>query len=270
MARHRKPRGQEQIVYTVSAQAPGYTGAHRAEPDRTLPRRLSAVAVAVGIVTGAGAAAHAMTSGALNPLAGGAEFGGVPDDHIRTGNVETVHSIDLGSETARMIRHEQLTALQAFSQASGVATDGYAVRQKAAEEKAAKDAKDAEEARKPAKQRQVEGWIREAIAILAANGTPIDESSVDEIWTIIQKESNGNPVAVNTWDSNAMRGTPSKGLMQCIDPTFQSYKIAGHDDIYNPVDNIIAGVRYTYARYGGFGNHPGLVGISNGTGYRGY
>ncbi|MEV0675615.1 transglycosylase SLT domain-containing protein [Actinosynnema sp. NPDC050436] len=270
MARHRKPSGQQPTVLTVSAQAPGHVGAHRAEPDRTLPKRLSAFAVAFGVVTGAGAAAHAVTSGTLSPLAGGAEFGGVPDQNIRTGKVDTVHSIDLGSETARMIRHEQLTALQAFNQASGVAQDGYAVRQKAAEEKAAKDAKDAEEARKPPKQRQVEGWIREAIAILAANGTPIDENSVDEIWTIVQKESNGNPNAVNTWDSNAARGTPSKGLMQCIDPTFQVYKLPGHDDIYNPVDNIIAGVRYTYARYGGFGNHPGLVGINNGTGYRGY
>ncbi len=269
MARHRKPRKQP-VVYTVSAQAPGYVGAHRAEPDRTLPRRLSAVAVAVGIVTGAGAAAHAMTSGALSPLAGGAEFGGVPDDHIRTGKVDTVHSIDLGSETARILRGEQLAALHAFNQASGVAQDGYATRQKAAEEKAAQDARDAEEARKSPQQRQVEAWAREAIAILAANGTPITEDSVDEIWVIVQKESNGNPNAVNTWDSNAARGTPSKGLMQCIDPTFQAYKLPGHDDIFNPVDNIIAGVRYTYARYGGFANHPGLVGINTGTGYRGY
>ncbi|MBW4721940.1 transglycosylase SLT domain-containing protein [Saccharothrix obliqua] len=266
MARHRKPRGQQPTVYTVSAQAPGYVGAHRAEPDRALPRRISAVAVAVGVVTGAGGAAHAMTSGTFSPVAGGAELGGLPDPNVRTGKVDTVHAIDLGSETARMIRQEQLTALHAFTQASGVAQDGYTAR-KAAEEKAAKEA---EEARKPPKQRQVEGWIREAIAVLAANGTPIDESSVDEIWTIIDKESNGNPNAVNNWDSNAARGTPSKGLMQVIDPTFQAYRLAGHSDIFNPVDNIIAGVRYTYARYGGFGNHPGLVSINNGNGYRGY
>ncbi|RKT55450.1 transglycosylase-like protein with SLT domain [Saccharothrix australiensis] len=270
MARHRKPRGAQPTVFTVSAQTPGHIGAHRAEPDRTLPKRLSAVAVAVGIVTGAGAAAHAVTSGSFDPVAGGADFGGLPDDHVRTGKVDTVHAIDLGSETARIIRQEQLTALQAFSQASGVAQDGYSARQKAAAEKAAKDAKDAEEARKSPHQRQVEGWVREAIAILAANGTPINEDSVDEIYTIIEKESNGNPNAVNTWDSNAARGTPSKGLMQCIDPTFQAFKLPGHDNILNPVDNIIAGVRYTYARYGGFDRHPGLVGINNGTGYRGY
>ncbi|NUT52555.1 MAG: transglycosylase SLT domain-containing protein [Saccharothrix sp.] len=208
-------------------------------------------------------------TGHFSPVAGGADLGGVPDDAARTGKVETVHAVDLGSETARIIRQEQLAALHTFEQASGVAQDGYAAR-KAAEAQAAREAWEAAEARKPPKQRQIEGWIREAIGVLAANGTPITEDSLDEIYTIILKESNGNPNAVNTWDSNAARGTPSKGLMQCIDPTFQTYKLPGYDDIYAPVDNIIAGVRYTYARYGGFGNHPGLVGINSGTGYVGY
>ncbi len=270
MARHRKSRADEPTVYTVSAAAPGYVGAHRAEPDRRLPKRLAGVAVAVGIVTGAGAAAHAVTSGTLNPMAGGAEFGGLPDENVRTGKVETVHAVNLGDETARIIRQEHLTALQAFNQASGVAQSGYQARQQAAAEAAAKAAHEAAEARKSPTQRQVEAWAREAIAILAANGTPIDNNSVDEIWTIVQKESNGDPRAINNWDSNAARGTPSKGLMQCIDPTFQAYKLPGHDDIYNPVDNIIAGVRYTYARYGGFHRHPGLVSMLAGGGYRGY
>ncbi|MEU4443229.1 transglycosylase SLT domain-containing protein [Actinosynnema sp. NPDC050801] len=269
MARHVRHKNKHgQTTFQVPTPPPGYKGAHRAEAERVLPRRIAGVAVAVGIVSGAGAAAHAM-SGPFSPMAGGADFGGVPDDTVRTGKVDTVHAVDLGSETARIIRQEQLNALQTFNQASGVAQDGYAAR-KAAEEKAAEEARAAAEARKPPKQRQVEGWIREAIKVLAANGTPIDENSVDEIYTIIVKESNGNPNAVNTWDSNAARGTPSKGLMQCIDPTFQSYKLPGYNDIYAPVDNIIAGVRYTYARYGGFARHPGLVGINAGTGYVGY
>ncbi|WP_246155307.1 WXG100 family type VII secretion target [Saccharopolyspora hirsuta] len=116
----------------------------------------------------------------------------------------------------------------------------------------------------------VQEWIREAIKILQANGIPVTEDNIDEIWTIIQKESGGNPNAINDWDSNAAKGTPSKGLMQCIDPTFQSYKLPGHDDIWNPVDNIIAGVRYTFDRYGGFDGHPGLKSMAQGGGYRGY
>ncbi|MFE2753567.1 transglycosylase SLT domain-containing protein [Actinosynnema sp. NPDC059335] len=269
MARHVRHKNKPgQTTFRVPPPPPGYKGAHRAEAEKVLPRRIAGVAVAVGIVSGSGAAAYAM-NGPFSPMAGGADLGGVPDDTVRTGKVDTRHAVDLGSETARIIRQEQLAALHLFNQASGVAQDGYAAR-KAAEEQAAREAREAAEARKPPKQRQIEGWIREAIAVLAANGTPITEDSLDEIYTIIIKESNGNPNAVNTWDSNAARGTPSKGLMQCIDPTFQAYKLPGYDDIYAPVDNIIAGVRYTYARYGGFGNHPGLVGISAGTGYVGY
>ncbi|CAL9666804.1 hypothetical protein SUDANB95_07247 [Actinosynnema sp. ALI-1.44] len=116
----------------------------------------------------------------------------------------------------------------------------------------------------------VEQWIREAIRILQANGIPVTEENIDEIWTIIQKESGGNPHAINDWDSNAAKGTPSKGLMQCIDPTFQAHKLPGHDDIWNPVDNIIAGVRYTFSRYGGFEGHPGLKSMASGGGYQGY
>ncbi|KOX35052.1 lytic transglycosylase [Saccharothrix sp. NRRL B-16348] len=116
----------------------------------------------------------------------------------------------------------------------------------------------------------VEEWIREAIRILQANGIPVTEDNIDEIWTIIEKESGGNPHALNDWDSNAAKGTPSKGLMQCIDPTFQAHKLPGHDDIWNPVDNIIAGVRYTFSRYGGFDGHPGLKSMAGGGGYQGY
>lgn len=116
----------------------------------------------------------------------------------------------------------------------------------------------------------VEEWIREAIKILQANGIPVTEDNIDEIWKIIEKESSGNPHAINLWDSNAQKGTPSKGLMQCIDSTFNAHKLPGHDDIWNPVDNIIAGVRYTFSRYGGFEGHPGLKAMAQGGGYQGY
>jgi WXG100 family type VII secretion target len=116
----------------------------------------------------------------------------------------------------------------------------------------------------------VDQWIREAIKILQANGIPVTDADISKIWTIIEKESGGNPHAINNWDSNAAAGHPSKGLMQCIDSTFNAHKMAGHDDIYNPVDNIIAGVRYTFDRYGGFAGHPGLKSMAGGGGYQGY
>jgi hypothetical protein len=117
---------------------------------------------------------------------------------------------------------------------------------------------------------QVTQWITEAVQIMREQDIPVSAADVAGIRTIVEKESNGDPRAVNQWDANARAGHPSKGLMQCTDPTFDSYKLAGHDDIYNPVDNIIAGVRYTIGRYGGFASHPGLASLNRGDGYRGY
>lgn len=67
----------------------------------------------------------------------------------------------------------------------------------------------------------------------------------------MQTESGGNPRAINLWDSNAKKGTPSKGLMQVIDPTFKAYARKGFaSDIYDPMSNILASIRYAKARYG--------------------
>jgi WXG100 family type VII secretion target len=117
---------------------------------------------------------------------------------------------------------------------------------------------------------RVREWIEEAVRILAARGVPTSKMNVNDIWLIIQHESGGNPHAINNWDSNAARGTPSKGLMQTIDPTFNAYALDGHRNIYDPVDNIIAGVRYAIARYGSVSNVPGVVNTKNGLGYVGY
>ncbi|MEV4311741.1 transglycosylase SLT domain-containing protein [Actinocrispum sp. NPDC049592] len=116
----------------------------------------------------------------------------------------------------------------------------------------------------------VQDWIKQALEILRANGINVSEADVPKIWAIIQHESGGNPHAINNWDSNAAKGTPSKGLMQCIDPTFNSYKIAGHNDIWNPVDNICAGVNYAISRYGSLDNVPGIKAMAGGGAYRGY
>lgn len=71
----------------------------------------------------------------------------------------------------------------------------------------------------------------------------------------MQTESGGNPRAINLWDSNAKRGTPSKGLMQVIDPTFRAYARPGYDqNIYDPLSNILAAIRYARARYGSLAN----------------
>lgn len=122
----------------------------------------------------------------------------------------------------------------------------------------------------PAPKGQVGDWIRQAQQVLAAHGVPADKMNANDIAMIIQHESGGNPNAQNNWDSNAAKGTPSIGLMQTIGPTFNSYKLSGHDNIRDPVDNIIAGVRYAVARYGSVSNVPGVKAVHNGGRYVGY
>jgi SLT domain-containing protein len=58
--------------------------------------------------------------------------------------------------------------------------------------------------------------------------------------------------------------------MQTIDSTFSSYALPGHTDIWNPVDNIVAGVRYALSRYGSLDDVPGVAAVHNGGSYVGY
>lgn len=104
------------------------------------------------------------------------------------------------------------------------------------------------------------------------NGRHVDASPANlaAINLMIQKESSWKADIVNNWDSNARKGTPSKGLMQTIGPTFNANKLPGHDNILDPVDNIIAGVRYAVKRYGSLENVPGVRAVSRGQAYRGY
>jgi LysM repeat protein len=117
---------------------------------------------------------------------------------------------------------------------------------------------------------QVGDWIKQAMSELQKAGVDTSKMNPQDIAAIIQHESSGNPNAQNNWDSNAQKGTPSIGLMQTIQPTFDAYKLPGHGNIRNPVDNIIAGVRYSIARYGSVSNVPGIKAMRSGGGYVGY
>ncbi|MHA3701420.1 transglycosylase SLT domain-containing protein [Jatrophihabitans sp. YIM 134969] len=116
----------------------------------------------------------------------------------------------------------------------------------------------------------LDSWITDAKSALSAHGVDTSSMSDSDLRTLIQHESSGNPHALNNWDSNARRGIPSKGLMQTIDPTFNDYALPGHTDIWNPTDNIIAGVRYGIERYGSFDRIPGVRALHRGGGYVGY
>lgn len=72
----------------------------------------------------------------------------------------------------------------------------------------------------------------------------IDRALVDKYLYQLDRESSGNEKAINLTDSNAVKGTPSKGVAQVIDPTFQAYKDPGFDDIWTAEDNIRASLNY--------------------------
>lgn len=61
--------------------------------------------------------------------------------------------------------------------------------------------------------------------------TDLSQNDIDRIKSLIQHESNGNETIQNNWDSNAAAGHPSIGLIQYIQPTFDSYKVSGYENI---------------------------------------
>lgn len=76
---------------------------------------------------------------------------------------------------------------------------------------------------------------------------------------LCRRESSGRANAVNDWDDNAVGPLQSdhyplhcsRGVAQCIPDTFAANHVAGTStDIYNPVANIAASMRYVMNRYG--------------------
>lgn len=101
----------------------------------------------------------------------------------------------------------------------------------------------------------LDGWIREALDVMKSNNIP---GTYDGIKRNIMRESGGNPNAVNNWDINAQNGTPSKGLLQTIKPTFDAYHVAGTaNSMTDPVANIVAACNYAADRYGSIDNVNG-------------
>lgn len=77
---------------------------------------------------------------------------------------------------------------------------------------------------------------------------------------VAKRESNYNALAVNNWDSNAAKGTPSKGAWQFIEPTFRSYWEPGTSrNQSNLVSQACAFINYAMGRYGVSGDGSNLA-----------
>ena len=102
---------------------------------------------------------------------------------------------------------------------------------------------------------QVSSWTSQACGIM---GVPA-ANWIRGYKVLCGRESSGNANAINSYDSNAhgsiqSDGYPlncSRGVAQCIPGTFASNHVPKTSaDIYDPVANIAASMRYVMSRYG--------------------
>lgn len=77
----------------------------------------------------------------------------------------------------------------------------------------------------------------------------------EHMMKLAKRESNFDPKAVNNWDSNAQRGTPSKGMFQMIEPTFRANAKPGYTNFSNPLHQAISDLQYIVRTYG-WGGFP--------------
>lgn len=109
-----------------------------------------------------------------------------------------------------------------------------------------------------------EPTVRKAMGLL---GIPATAENVKATLYRIGKESSGDPnITQKVNDVNSRSGNHARGLMQVIPPTFRANAMPGYGNILNPLDNLLASMRYALGRYGSLTaayNRPG--GYAKGT-----
>jgi len=259
VAIHRSPGGRRARRHTAHGGAPAHSAATRAN---ALASAAAVGAVATGTLTAlipvvdapATAASDESVEATLASVS-------VPLDDLdlagATGAFLPVRATSV-EEAPNAPADGQLTQLD---KAAGIAA-------KIAELHAKQERQQAEQAKIDAliAEGGLDGWIAEALDIM-----DLPQSLAPGVKKIIMKESNGNPKAINRWDSNAKRGTPSQGLMQTIPSTFAAFvhPSLAHLAITHPIANITAGVRYMIATYGMETVEQGGRRTTSGS-YRGY
>ncbi|TXS12637.1 phage tail tape measure protein [Streptomyces sp. wa22] len=124
--------------------------------------------------------------------------------------------------------------------AAGISAQAHAMAERAHKASKATDTDD------------LDRWIRKSLKIMKAEGIP---GTYEGLHRNIMRESGGDPHAANGWDVNAQNGTPSKGLLQVIQPTFEAYHVDGTaKSLTDPVANITAAANYAADKYGSIDN----------------
>lgn len=92
----------------------------------------------------------------------------------------------------------------------------------------------------------VERW--RPLVLRALHMLGLSSGLVNKVLRQIQTESSGNPKAMGGTDG--LSDGHAEGLMQVKPPTFNAYKLPGHNNIWNGFDNMLAGLNYAKHRYG--------------------
>jgi len=92
----------------------------------------------------------------------------------------------------------------------------------------------------------VEDWLKAAIQLAG-----VSSDWLSGLEWLAQHESSGNPHAVNP---EGVNGQHAAGLMQMMPSTFAAYRDKNlPDDIFNPIANAVASIRYIEDVYGNIG-----------------
>lgn len=79
--------------------------------------------------------------------------------------------------------------------------------------------------------------IKHAAKMMNVN---LDQNGLNAVLRRINQESGGSETVTNNWDSNARAGHPSTGLLQYIQPTFDTWKVQGYEDIHKGFHQLLA------------------------------
>ena len=104
----------------------------------------------------------------------------------------------------------------------------------------------------------INGVLTQAITI-----TGVPSSWLNDLQILMMAESGGRPNAISPL---YVDGEQASGLFQMLPSTFERYAMAGHTNIWNPLDNTIAAIHYILQEYKAPWNIPG-IGTSS---YQGY
>lgn len=113
----------------------------------------------------------------------------------------------------------------------------------------------------PSGAQATQGYINQALDKLGITDPAARQRWSQAYMTLTQHESTYNPNAINDWDDNAKKSTAkvadgygnwcSRGLAQCVPPTFAQYHQPGtSNNIYDPVANVAASMNYLMGHYG--------------------